>query len=1262
MREWNDGQKAVLQSIEKDENILVSAAAGSGKTAVLVERIVSSVTEGRCGIDEILVVTFTKAAAAQMKGKITALLEERAYNSGDPKLVRQMSLAANADISTIDSFCNRIVRENFQAAGLDPGFDLFDAGEAELLREDVMDDVMDELYRDPEFADCVKVFVKDVFDDSQLRDILMRLFLTSETFADPEEWLKKNTLAGCLQEQGVEEEDEGYEETLLSLGLGQPWAAGYLEEIRKIASYLVERLKKARDLYAAETDSEARKTAEKIVKVLNSDLDRFGYFVKAQTLVDAAEGLGQKTERFMGSSYMKVYDLEEIEELAAIRKKGGDLMKTMLSGITAAGILQELTAHVRLEKQLLRAIRLFRENLLQEKKRRKKYEFNDIAHAAYRVLFDPEEKRVTPVGRRYARKYRYIYIDEYQDGSDIQEHILNSVARYKDGYPSNIFMVGDVKQSIYRFRQARPQLFLDKERAYRKMLCPGKVLYLNENYRSRKEVLEAANFVFRQLMREEFGGILYDENVQLNYPKSKKDTNFLKYLPEVLICDPSAVSDDGEAVEEAAEILEARMIGRRILSIVRGEEEVLIPNESFDDKRPEGPDNRKERPAGFGDIVILQRSVANSGKMLREYARMGIPVQLEDPRAYFDAEEVVTILSVLQVIDNSEQDIPYAAVLRSPIGKCTDAELALLALKRPDNAVSLYAAANEWLETEEDPEKTAPELRTLEEGLRKKTAALRQWILKWKKESRYLSIAELLNRILEDTGYRTTVMLMPNGKHRLNNLMQLIFKAEDFEKSGNHGLFTFLRYFEKCKYHELTFGETGAAEHDGDAVRICTIHSSKGLEYPIVFVARMGKQFNFGDYKKPITISADYGIAPNHIRKIAGKYWLSTKGIRKKAVNHLDEMDTLYEELRLLYVAMTRAKDLLILTGTRRKAVEEYRAASGSSGRGDIPYYVLASAKTYLDFVVPVLFRDLKETGKVFSLKVWPADVFAASDGDALQSTEEEAEDTLQDTKDALQDTEEDPDIPRQAASLQALHSFVYPYAEAVAGKTKLSVSELKHEAMDRLPQEEEEPERREKVYERRKTGVSASDYGTAIHKLMELLPYEEISSEADMVEKLQGLIDGPRFTEDLRKVLRADKIKQFYSDAPDSLFRRMKAAEERGQLFREQQFLMGIPTASDTDASQAVPSKSDSITSASDSAVLQGVIDAFFLEKDEEGREYAVLVDYKTDRVDSPETLKSLYRTQLELYAEAIRDITGLKVKEMWLYGFSNSLGAIRL
>ena len=371
MREWNDGQKAVLQSIEKDENILVSAAAGSGKTAVLVERIVSSVTEGRCGIDEILVVTFTKAAAAQMKGKITALLEERAYNSGDPKLVRQMSLAANADISTIDSFCNRIVRENFQAAGLDPGFDLFDAGEAELLREDVMDDVLDELYRDPEFEDCVKVFVKDVFDDSQLRDILMRLFLTSETFADPEEWLKKNTLAGCLQEQGVEEEDEGYEETLLSLGLGQPWAAGYLEEIRKIASYLVERLKKARDLYAAETDSEARKTAEKIVKVLNSDLDRFGYFVKARTLVDAAEGLGQKTERFMGSSYMKVYDPEEIEELAAIRKKGGDLMKTMLSGITAAGILQELTAHVRLEKQLLRAIRLFRENLLQEKKRRK---------------------------------------------------------------------------------------------------------------------------------------------------------------------------------------------------------------------------------------------------------------------------------------------------------------------------------------------------------------------------------------------------------------------------------------------------------------------------------------------------------------------------------------------------------------------------------------------------------------------------------------------------------------------------------------------------------------------------------------------------------------------------------------------------------------------------------------------------------------------------------------------------------------------------
>ena len=1240
MRDWNDGQKEVLRSINKDQNILVSAAAGSGKTAVLVERIVSSVTEGRCGIDEILVVTFTKAAAAQMKGKITALLEERAFDSGDPRLVRQMSLSANADISTIDSFCNRIVRENFQAAGLDPGFDLFDSGEAELLREDMMDSVLDELYRDPEFAGCVSIFVKDAYDDSLLRDILMQLFRTAENFADPEEWLNRNTLVGCMQETGV---DEASEQQLLSCGLGQVWAVRYLEEVQRIAAYLVERLRKARDFYAAETDSEAKKIAEKIVGVLSSDLDRFGYFVHAESLTDAAEGLGQTAARFMTSSYAKVYDPEEMDRIASLRKEGWAILKTMLSGVTGQELIHELTEHLKLEKQLLRAIRLFREALLLEKKRRKKYEFSDIAHAAYRVLYDPVERRVTPVGQRYARKYRYIYIDEYQDGSDIQEHILNSVARYENGYPSNIFMVGDVKQSIYRFRQARPQLFLDKEKAYRKKQCPGEVLYLNENYRSAKEILDAANFVFRQLMREDFGGIVYDENVQLNFPKTKTSTG-TAHLPEVLLLDPSAVSEDGEEVEEAAEILEARMIGRRILSLVN--EPAMIPNESYDDRKPEGPDNPRNRPAGFGDIVILQRSVANSGKMLREYERMGIPVQLSDPKAYFDAEEVVTMLSVLQVIDNSDQDIPYAAVLRSPMGKCTDAELAFLALKRPDRAVSLYAAANEWLEQETEPENDAPGLSGLREELRRKVAALHRSIRKWKKESRYLSIAELLNRILEDTGYRQTAALMPNGDHRLNNLMQLIFKAEDFEQSGNHGLFTFLRYFEKCKYHEQTFGEMGAVEQSGDSVRICTIHSSKGLEYPIVFVARMGKQFNLNDYKQPITISADYGIAPNRIRRIAGKYWISTKGIRKNAVNHLDRMDMLYEELRLLYVAMTRAKDILILTGTRRKALVEYREAVDSSGGEEIPYHVLAAARTYLDFMVPVLFRDLKETKKVFQLYLWPADVFAKSDKAAIEPSEERAAEAADGSEEEAKghvDPEAEQELCLKIDGLKKAYSFVYPYAGAVSGKTKLSVSELKHEAMDRLDPEEEGPERREKVYPRGNRGVSASDYGTAVHKLMELLPYGEIHSEADMQEILQRLIDGPHFTEDLRKVLRADKIKQFYSDEPDSLFRRMKGAAEQRRLFREQQFLIGIPVEAD-------------------SAVLQGVIDAFFVERDDEGREYAVLVDYKTDRVDSPERLKALYRTQLELYAEAITDITGLPVREMWLYGFSNGLGEIRL
>jgi len=1000
-----------------------------------------------------------------------------------------------------------------------------------------------------------------------------------------------------------------------------------------------------------------------------------------------------------------------------------------------AELRQEFSCHAVIFRHLLRAVRLFREALFMEKKHRKKYSFADVAHMAYRVLYDVEKGSVTPVGRRYSEKYRYIYIDEYQDSTDMQEHILNSVARYKDGVPANVFMVGDVKQSIYRFRQARPQLFLKKVETYGEGKPEGEVLFLNENYRSRKEILGGVNYVFRQIMRADFGGIVYDENVQLNHPK-KDILPDPDWLPEVLICDASEEAEpvqngndpDSEAGEVEAgkaasaaeekkelppvseDVLEARMIGRKILSLVKGENPMMIPNEAFDEDKPESESNPRRRPVNFGDVVILQRSVSGCGNMLRQFEKMGIPVQLEDPKAYFDAEEVVILLSVLNLIDNSMQDIPYAAVLHSPIAEITDEELAYLATRRSTSAISLFDTAESWICREKERrnpfEETNKEYFTaLRLSLLTKLTRFHEMLDVWKKECKYLSISQLILRILEDTGFLDAVAKMPRGEKRLKNISQLIYKAEVFEGAGDSGLFTFLRYIEKCKYHEADFADRGSASEGVNAVRICTIHSSKGLEYPVVFVARLGKQFNRKEYQGKVIVSADFGIAPQRIRKIAGKYWLSEKGLQWNAVKQLDILESLYDEGRLFYVAMTRAKEMLYLTGVRKGVASELKDAGLSGGCGEVTYGQLSSAKEYLDFLIPALFSDLAETAKYFKIEVHTAEeltkekdeeagVVSAAGENALEKTE--AEESAASIENGLENEAANAEgygtfTPEQ---ILAMHNFHYPYQGAVETKAKLTVSEVKEKAEKLVAAEAKEMHQsdggagtQENETEQKKTGsirrnrkkVSGSEYGTAVHKLMELLPISEIGNVEDMKNALEELLSSSFFTEELRKAVRIPAVSRFYSDAPNSLFQRMKRAEEKGLLHKEQQFLTGIPAdkigvdlplaeAGEEDPRFSVtkttyPVAEKGITCGSEETiVLQGVIDAFFLEEDEDGNLYAVVVDYKTDHVDTPEELILRYRTQLVLYSDTISDILGIPVREMWLYGFNKGLGEIKL
>ena len=632
MTKWNEGQLEVLESLDREHNILVSAAAGSGKTAVLVERIVRSIEQKKCGIDEILVMTFTRAAAAQMKGKIITELEKRAYDSGDPELLKQLNLAGNADISTIDSFCNRVVRENFQLADMDPGYSVMDSGESVLLKEEILDEVLEQLYKDTSFSEIAEVFTRKAYDDSVLRDLILSIDRTADSFADPEKWLEE-----CKYPEG----EDAVEKTLAML-----WAGKLLEEKKRQIAQAAKDYEKLRDRYAAEEDPAKKDTAAKIYAVLDSDVTSMQLGMKAADLLKLDEVLSARKTPFAAAAYKKVYPEQEIDELKACRDAiAKRTAKLRLPG-GAEGFAVELRDHGPVLSGLIRAVRLFREELGAEKKRRKRYDFNDIAHAAYHVLYNTEKNEITAAGRAFSRRYKYIYIDEYQDGSDIQEKIMNSVARYSDGSPVNIFMVGDVKQSIYRFREAKPELFLEKERVYNGKQVPGEVIYLNRNYRSRREILAATNFFFRKLMRRDFGGIEYDEKVQLNPPEDTGEELSDAWKTELLLIDPAADEED-EWPAPDDRVLEAAMIAERIRQLVKGDED--------------------HAPVRYSDIVILQRGVRGCGKMLKEFERQGIPVQLEDPKAYFDAEEVLVILSVLQVVDNARQDIPYAAVLHSGI-------------------------------------------------------------------------------------------------------------------------------------------------------------------------------------------------------------------------------------------------------------------------------------------------------------------------------------------------------------------------------------------------------------------------------------------------------------------------------------------------------------------------------------------------------------------------------------------------------------------
>ena len=1221
---WTKEQEQVIRL--RNRNILVSAAAGSGKTAVLVQRILEKVMDPRnpVDIDRLLIMTFTRAAAGEMRERIANALEDALYRNPDNEhLQRQTTLIHTAQITTIDGFCAYVIRNYFHLIGLDPGYRTGEEGELKLLKEDVMKELLEAYYArgEEKFKYFIECYASGKSDEG-IKELIYSLYNASMSNPYPDEWLEK-----CIDSY----RNTDLEEIKTSEWMNLLWE-NVLEDICQ-AENLVEEARELCNipggpyLYEEALESDLLLIREAKEKVEAGDFDGIRALLGNpsfarlsakkpkepvdDTLKEQVKGLRESAKGILKDIGSRYFTLKE-EELPLL----------------LASCREPVEMLVELTREFIR--------LYGEKKREKNIlDFTDMEHFALEILTGQEGK--SPAARELSLKYDEVMVDEYQDSNLVQEMITNCVSGWADGR-KNIFMVGDVKQSIYRFRLARPELFMEKYKKYSLTDSDEQRIDLHKNFRSRSQVLDCANYIFRQIMGEGLGGIAYDDAAALypgaQFPEGSKEA-FLS--TEVLL-----VEKDAEELEDLmdgrdARELEALAISHRIKEIV-GKERIL-------DK-----ETKEYRPVRYGDIVILLRSASGWSETFTEVlSAHGIPVYAASKTGYFSALEVVTILNYLQICDNPLQDIPMTGVLRSPIVGCTTQELAILRETFPEGMI--YESVLGYLEKYKG---TSEEAHALYQKLHTFISLLNEL----RNLAVYTPVHELILEILRRTGYGNYAKALPNGAQRSANLAMLVEKAMDYEKTSYRGLFNFVRYIEHLQKYEVDYGEVNLSGAGEGSVEIMTIHKSKGLEFPVVILAGMGKQFNFQDLNARLLIHPEYGLGADAIlpdkRMIVST--LNKQVIRRKLLE-----ESLGEEIRVLYVALTRAKEKLITIGTISNLEKEMMYLSRFREKEDelLPVETRLKAKNYWDYVLPALSRHrcMDDLYRGFGL-LPPSDNSLYHDQAEFEvkritarmladaEVAEQAFDQMEDSVLEFWDCEKviDQQIRQE---LEKRFGFVYPYESRRDIPVKVSVSDLKKRSYH------EETDFEEAVYfepdivpliprfvEEKKEegdGFTGSARGTAYHRVMECVEYNKTDSTEQLEEQLNSLVQNKKMSAAEAECVRISDIRAFVEC---DLGQRMKKAAVEGRLFREQPFVISRSAA-----------EIEETWDPQERVLVQGIIDAYFLEEDE-----IILVDYKTDRVrrNEEQMLIDRYHTQLEDYAQALQRMTGRKVKEKYIYSFT--------
>ncbi|SHM76440.1 DNA helicase/exodeoxyribonuclease V, subunit A [Anaerosporobacter mobilis DSM 15930] len=1369
---WTSDQQKVIDL--RDRNILVSAAAGSGKTAVLVERIIKMISEGEnpVDVDKLLIVTFTNAAAAEMRERILQAIEKKLDSMPDNKhLQKQMMLIHSAQITTIHSFCLNVIRNHFNVIDLDPSFRIADEAELTLLRADVIEELLEDRYEKAEedFTTFVECYASGK-TDTALEELILQLYHFSMSYPWPMDWLESQKKSFRLESVDSLQETE--------------WMKGLLNYIKSMTGDLMCRNEQARELAngigGPYMYDEALQEDHLVIRQL----------MEAESYHQYSEVLESLKWKALSRKKDEDVDPTKREQVKAIRdevKKAVVDIKKNYFYQPEEEMLTDLQKVAPVMKVLIDLTVEFAERYAGAKEEKNLVDFNDLEHFALNILVKKEEGVVVPsnVADDLSEYYEEILIDEYQDSNLVQETILTSISKERLGR-NNLFMVGDVKQSIYKFRLARPELFMEKFHTYSLEEGAKQRIDLHANFRSRAVVLACTNYIFEQIMTKQLGNIDYDDDAALNpgavfEPCDDRistttevllvtDEEFDKQEELLASADKKQSSEsesgieyndgktegkketkiektelDKEQEEYTARELEARAIGLRIKELIQPETGLKVWNK----------EKKCYETARYRDIVILLRTMSGWSQTFADtLMSMGIPAFSDTQSGYFSTIEIRTILNMLRVIDNPRQDIPLTAVLHSKMVGLTSTDLAIIRGVKDDcdmyDAVKHYAQryqavvdnksakdsgndpykdvdkdANKEIETEfiNDNEcgtteknlkaasyivETSELDNQINEEIGSKLILFFKRLENYRECLAYTPIHELIWLVIRDTGYYNYVSAMPAGDRRKANIDMLIERAVQYEATSYHGLFQFVRYIEKLHKYDIDFGEAVTVGEGENTVRIMSIHKSKGLEFPVVFVAGMSKVFNNQDARSKLVIHPDLGIGPDYVDP---DLRIKSPTLLKKFIQKRIVLENLGEELRVLYVALTRAKEKLILTGYVPSVGDKLKKWSDTKDQTNrsLLFQKLAGAGNYFDWVMPSLVRHKDCNSLLQQYNILPGvnlepnkerDVeanFEIKTIDVLRTVEEEVARQLVNTDKKQQLLQWDAEQVYDESIRESIHEhlgFEYPFANEVKLHAKITVSELKK--LGQMIDDEESMQLFNSNDSKLVGELSLLQETSQIHDRMEEpIPFEYQETDKEEVNQLENPLENqiedidnellPRFMLESVPVQGARRGTVYHKvlecipildeptvtkiqEATRQLVEKTILTEEEAEVVNPYQIVAFMK--SDIAKRMERAGKQGKIHReqqfvfsmkakeirpdfmSEEPILVQGIIDCFF---EEHGQ--IVIVDYKTDHIpkeSGEEILRSRYKVQLDYYQRAIEQTTGKKVSQRILYSFA--------